>query len=592
MNAMIDLLAVPASWAWRVSLETAIPVCIVLLTGRLRWLPARWTAALCLVLFVRLLLPAVPAVSWRPDFLAARASESVPADTANQAAPWPASEEAAGLAVESAASEHFDEAHINPGIEGWIPAPHSAGSSIHSISGATLLTAAWTIGALLIACWIARSSWLIRGWSTRGEAAPLSLQRLWDDCLAHAGCRVRAPLRLCDEITSVAVQGFWRPVILVPRNLEARCSEDEIRSMFLHEIAHLQRHDVLWVSLGLAACAIHWFNPLAWLLLRRFTQDREMVCDDFALALMGHESRSAYGGTLLRLLEPPAPAMPAPATAFLRNHRELKHRLNNIMKPNRTTLWSRIVTTVSVPAVCLLALTTASADAEKKEEPRSEEIRKAGPRDGENREGEKRGPRDGEVRKEGPRDGESREGEKRGPRDGEVRKEGPRDGENREGEKRGPRDGEVRKEGARDGDREGEKRGPRDGEMKKEGAREGDRDGEGKKPGPRDGDEGAKPVKKPAFEKSGGEPANKPGMVKSPGGVVVSLDAEGNVVSSDGWVVPADTVRSKLQSLAQSNPDQTITLRATSSTPLDKVMSVLQIMKEAGIKNVSMGQGK
>jgi hypothetical protein len=335
-------------------------------------------------------------------------------------------------------------------------------------------------------------------------------------------------------------------VILVPRNLEARCSEDEIRSMFLHEIAHLQRHDVLWVSLGLAACAIHWFNPLAWLLLRRFTQDREMVCDDFALALMGHESRSAYGGTLLRLLEPPAPAMPAPATAFLRNHRELKHRLNNIMKPNRTTLWSRIVTTVSVPAVCLLALTTASADAEKKEEPRSEAIRKAG----------------------------------------------PRDGENREGEKRGPRDGEVRKEGARDGDREGEKRGPRDGEMKKEGAREGDRDGEGKKPGPRDGDEGAKPVKKPAFEKSGGEPANKPGMVKSPGGVVVSLDAEGNVVSSDGWVVPADTVRSKLQSLAQSNPDQTITLRATSSTPLDKVMSVLQIMKEAGIKNVSMGQGK
>lgn len=128
--------------------------------------------------------------------------------------------------------------------------------------------------------------------------------------------------------------------------------------------------------------------------------------------------------------------------------------------------------------------------------------------------------------------------------------------------------------------------------MKKEGAREGDRNGEGKKPGPRDGDEGERPAKKTTFEKSSDEPMKKPASVKAPGGVVVSLDADGNVVSSDGWVVPADTVRSKLQSLAQANPDQTITLRANASAPLDKVMSVLQIMKEAGIKNVSMGQGK
>jgi hypothetical protein len=357
--------------------------------------------------------------------------------------------------------------------------------------------------------------------------------------------------------------------LLAPVNLGTRYSEEEIRSMFLHELAHIRRHDVLWASLGLIACALHWFNPLAWLALRRFANDREILCDDFALSIIGQSSRQQYGGTLLKLLEENPPSSPVSVAPFFRNQTELKHRLINIMKPTPSNLWSRLLALVAVPSIATLTLTTSLADEEKAKQ---------------------RAESESEVRKEVTRDGDQ---ERRGPRDGEIKKEGIRDG-GREGE-RGPRDGEARKEGARDGDREGEKRRARDGEMKKEGAA---RDGDGERRGEGEGD-----MKKPSRkgdgdrprqegEREDGETMKKPGVEKTPGAIVVSLDADGNVVSTDGWVVPADTVRAKLQALAQKNPDQSITLRANSAAPLDKVMAVMQTMKEAGIKNVTLGNVK
>ncbi|WP_256200427.1 M56 family metallopeptidase [Verrucomicrobium spinosum] len=41
-----------------------------------------------------------------------------------------------------------------------------------------------------------------------------------------------------------------RPCILVPSKLAGNYTEDEIRGMFLHELAHVKRQDVLWGWVG------------------------------------------------------------------------------------------------------------------------------------------------------------------------------------------------------------------------------------------------------------------------------------------------------------------------------------------------------
>jgi len=50
------------------------------------------------------------------------------------------------------------------------------------------------------------------------------------------------------------------------------------------------------------ACALHWFNPLVWLCLRRYLADRELECDRTALNLLPEPDRITYGHALLKTL--------------------------------------------------------------------------------------------------------------------------------------------------------------------------------------------------------------------------------------------------------------------------------------------------
>ncbi|MEZ5299703.1 MAG: M56 family metallopeptidase [Verrucomicrobiales bacterium] len=50
---------------------------------------------------------------------------------------------------------------------------------------------------------------------------------------------------------------------------------DQLRSVILHELAHLKRRDPLAQWLTQLACALHWWNPLAWIAAWRIHVERE-----------------------------------------------------------------------------------------------------------------------------------------------------------------------------------------------------------------------------------------------------------------------------------------------------------------------------
>ena len=84
---------------------------------------------------------------------------------------------------------------------------------------------------------------------------------------------------------SCSVPMVWRilrPCLLLPSDA-VDWSDAKLRAVLLHELAHLQRGDPAALLVAQTAQALHWFNPLAWLTVRRLRADQERACDDAVL---------------------------------------------------------------------------------------------------------------------------------------------------------------------------------------------------------------------------------------------------------------------------------------------------------------------
>ena len=100
--------------------------------------------------------------------------------------------------------------------------------------------------------------------------------------------------------------GLWRARLLVPEQA-ADWPAGQRRDVLLHELGHIRRWDCLTHLLSQLACALYWFNPLAWVAARRMQVERERACDDLVLN-RGAEA-SAYARHLLRSVSSSVPAL-------------------------------------------------------------------------------------------------------------------------------------------------------------------------------------------------------------------------------------------------------------------------------------------
>jgi beta-lactamase regulating signal transducer with metallopeptidase domain len=95
------------------------------------------------------------------------------------------------------------------------------------------------------------------------------------------------------------VWGILHCRLLLPADAR-RWSSEQLRSVLLHELAHIKRGDTVAQSVAQIACALHWFNPLAWFAAWRLSAESEQACDDLVLA--GGVRPSAYAGHLLDIV--------------------------------------------------------------------------------------------------------------------------------------------------------------------------------------------------------------------------------------------------------------------------------------------------
>ena len=75
-----------------------------------------------------------------------------------------------------------------------------------------------------------------------------------------------------------------------------------MKHIFLHELAHYKRNDVIISCVTTILQIIHWFNPIIWFAFYRMRIDRELACDEMTLNRIGAAQSKSYGQTIISLL--------------------------------------------------------------------------------------------------------------------------------------------------------------------------------------------------------------------------------------------------------------------------------------------------
>jgi len=94
-------------------------------------------------------------------------------------------------------------------------------------------------------------------------------------------------LRLSREACGPFVVGVVRAVIVVPVSTLTALSPAQLEAVLAHELAHIRRADFLWNILQTIVETLFFFHPAVWWISRRLRAERELCCDDMAVAACG-----------------------------------------------------------------------------------------------------------------------------------------------------------------------------------------------------------------------------------------------------------------------------------------------------------------
>lgn len=161
---------------------------------------------------------------------------------------------------------------------------------------------------------------------------------------------LRDNIYLSEKVQSPAVYGIIKPKIILPVAYE----NADIKYILSHENMHIRHADNFWRLLAFLAASVHWFNPLAWVFLKRFLSDIELVCDENAIKNYNEEERKDYARTLLSCAENKTVF----ASAF--GGAKLKTRINNILSYKNMTGVSAFSFMMIIVLIMLALLTNAA----------------------------------------------------------------------------------------------------------------------------------------------------------------------------------------------------------------------------------------
>ncbi|MHC4498922.1 MAG: M56 family metallopeptidase, partial [Planctomycetota bacterium] len=355
METFLAELSLLFGWLLRSTVQVSVLVCVVLaLKGVLgNRLAGRWHYYLWLVVVARMVMP------WAPE---SRMSVF-------NMIPYSAHLNRVEFTSANVAEENLKTGQIKGGPGYRAESQNNIGTTDVTFKQffAEKLPLIWLAGAVVLVIYVCIANLSL--WMTIKGERVFTEQRILDlleDCKAQMGTGTVLGLVVTDKVKSPALFGFVRPRLVLPAGIIETLGLGALRHIFLHELAHLKRYDILLNWLTSLILVMHWFNPLVWYAFYRMRLDRELACDGLALSRMRIDESESYGQTMVRLLEKFSQSRRLPILAgVLEDKSQLKRRVAMISRFKKSSYQRSIPAVIVIVVLGCVTLTDAESTTSK-----------------------------------------------------------------------------------------------------------------------------------------------------------------------------------------------------------------------------------
>ena len=223
-----------------------------------------------------------------------------------------------------------------------------------------VLLALWATGAVLV-LFRSRLQWY-RVRTIARNAVPLTAGREVDILRSverALGSKRPLPMRSTDTFLEPGIFGIAHPVLLWPRAIGERLTDEQLAAVFAHELCHLRRRDNLSALFHMAVQTVFWFHPLVWWIGAQLITERERACDEEVIR-RGSE-RETYAESILKtcqfFVESPLACVSGVTGS------DLKKRIEEIMTKDEVTTPGALNRALLVAAVVVAFVTPVAVGA-------------------------------------------------------------------------------------------------------------------------------------------------------------------------------------------------------------------------------------
>lgn len=239
----------------------------------------------------------------------------------------------------------------------------------------------WALGSLVVFLWflVGRVGvWLIQRDSR--ELISSDHLDLLQDVKWELALDKNISLSSSEKTTVAITTGIIKPGVILPASFTG-WSNEKLRVVLTHELAHIQRNDALFELLAKLVNILFWFNPLAWLGVYSLRAERERASDD--LVLNSGTKPSQYATQLMEVASELGSApKPLWQVATISQGSGLKNRLLCILDPKLKRSYAKksLSSSLAIVFITLLMVTAScriwcpeeiAGDDEKQPSPRS-----------------------------------------------------------------------------------------------------------------------------------------------------------------------------------------------------------------------------